>query len=250
MAVGDIMHRGDLLRQVEAIRRQLQELMGGRRLENSSIGAGGIRLIDGGSLTISGGSLRMNSADGSVGLLYFGDSSNGGRTWLFSFPDGEVAFGLIGNRGAGYWGGRDNSGNLIMSNDAGSGVGLSRPYIPYRLVPAFEAQSYGEGNASMWPSTPNTTATKIMQGLNPVWHPKISIGIATSTIGGGTARWRLELNGQTVATGAGSQAMTATVPGWGTTIKPGDTVGFDLYGWCDGADRAWFQCDRLYGRQS
>lgn len=44
MTVGDAMHRGDPIRRIEQLERQMRELGGARRGPNTSIGEGGIRL--------------------------------------------------------------------------------------------------------------------------------------------------------------------------------------------------------------
>ncbi|WP_026923286.1 hypothetical protein [Glycomyces arizonensis] len=253
MGISDGMFTGDLQRRMAAVERELRNLTSGRRLEDASIGARGLRLLEGGSLTISGGSLIMHDETGSVGLLYFGPNSAGQPTWVFSFDDGEVAGGLLGAPGSMHWSWLDRGGRELIGNDGLTGVGLARPYLPYRLVPSFEAEGVGEGAASLWPSTTSTSATKLMQGLNPIWHPRVSIGVATATIGDGNVEWRLDIDGVTAASGTGTGEETVAIPGWGEEdgINPGDTVGFDLYAWCTGgATRAWIQCDRLYGRQS
>jgi hypothetical protein len=203
-------------------------------------------------LTMRGGSIRMTSRDGTTGLLYFGDFGDGSRGWAFSFVDGSTAFFSAGTPDAPIWVLRDSSGNNVVRNDGASGVGLARPYLNYRLVPSSSAHFVGEGTGSGWPSTTNTTATKMLQGINTVWHPRVSVGVGTLTTGGGSANWRLEINGVDVTgTISGSGTQTVNVPGWGTTIQPGAAVGFDVFGWAaGGATRAWFQCDRLYGLQS
>lgn len=249
MGISDIMQTGDVWRAIQDLRQQLQNLTSGRRLEDASIGARGIRLLDGGTLTVFGGAIRMTDDTGSVGLLYFGPSSAGYPTWLFSFDDGEIAGGLFGTPGSTYWRWNDRSGNEIFSGDGLTGVGLSRPYVPLRLVPSSEAQISG---TSFWPSHTNTSFTRVMYGFNPVFHPKIEIGVATATSGGGSAEWRLLLNSTDVTgTVSGPATRVVSVPGWGSTVTPGNTVEFTLeIRIAGGGVRAFAQCDKLFARQS
>lgn len=249
MGINDPMFTGDVWRAIEDLRQQLRNLTSGRRLEDASIGARGLRLLDGGSLTISGGALRMNDATGSVGLLYFGPSDQGRPTWIFSFDDGEIAGGLFGSPGSTYWKWLDRQGNELLSNDGQTGVGLSRPYAPLRMVPSSEAQING---TSFWPSHTSASFTRVMYGFNPVFHPKIEIGVATATVGGGNTQWRLLLNGiDTTGTVTGPASRTVSVPDWGGDIKPGHTVEFTLeIRVSGGATRALAQCDKLFARQS
>lgn len=249
MGLSDIMQSGDIWAVVADLQRQLRNLTSGRRLEDASIGARGIRLLDGGGMTINGGFLRMTDETGSVGLLYFGPNSNGNRVWQFSYPSGEVAFGLISATGNGVWGGLDTDGHTILSNDSESGVGLGRPYVPLRLVPSGEAQLSG---TSFWPSHTNTSFTRVMYGFNPIFHPKVEIGVSTATAGGGSAEWRLLLNGTDVTgTVSGSASRVVSIPGWGTSVLPAHTVEFSIeLRIAGGGSRAFAQCDKLFARQS
>ncbi|MEU6858820.1 hypothetical protein AB0B28_08105 [Glycomyces sp. NPDC046736] len=251
MPASEFAFDGQLARRVQQLEQKLRELLSGRRLEDASIGARGLRVI-GGAITIDGGELKLVSKDG-VTVAYWGDVAFGtqSRGWRFAFDTGSSAFLLGGDTGRQTWALYDNAGNYVMTNDGETGHGLGRPYLNYRLVPSFEAQSFGEGNGSLWPSTANTTATKVMQGINPVWHPRVSIGVSTTTIGGGSATWRLDIGGVTAATSAGGLTQVVPVPGWGSAITPGSSQGFDLYLHCSGgATRARIQCDRLFGLQS
>jgi hypothetical protein len=246
----EIMNSGDVWAKLAELGRKIDNLTSGRRLEDASIGARGIRLIDEGGMTINGGFLRMTDETGSVGLLYFGPNSIGsGRVWQFSFPSGEVAFGLISTSGDGFWGGNDQAGNLILSNDAQTGVGLARPYVPLRLIPSGEAQLSG---TSFWPSHTNTSFTRVMYGFNPIFHPKVEIGVATATAGSGSAEWRLLLNGTDVTgTVSGGASRVVSIPDWGEGVLPGHTVEFSLeLRIAGGGTRAFAQCDKLFARQS
>jgi hypothetical protein len=249
LGISDIMQTGDVWRAIQELRRELQNLTSGRRLEDASIGARGIRLIDEGGMTINGGFLRMTDATGSVGLLYFGPNSLGVRTWAFSFDDGETAVGLYGAPGSTYWNWNDRSGNSIASADGFTGVGLARPYVPLRMVPSPEAQVY---TTSFYPSHTNTSYTRLMYGFNPVFHPKVEIGVATSTVGGGSAEWRLLINGTDVTgTVTGSASRTVAIPGWGTSIKPAHTAEFTIEARAaGGATRVLVNCDKFFARQS
>lgn len=226
-----------------------------RTAEATSVGANGLRFHsgggatfdDGGEVTINGGSLRVTSADGTKGLVYFGDSDSGTRLWQFSFPDGDVAFGLLNGSEPGFWGGVDHSGNLLIANDAGSGSGLSRPYFSMRVVPS---------PVSMWPTSTATTsgtAIKLWQGVNVVENPRIVVGV-NKVQNAGVSHWRMDIDGTTVIadeTGIGS--FTVDIPDWGVDggINPGDAVGIDLYGWVTGGGTSMqLNCDRLHGTQS
>lgn len=249
MGISDSMFTGDVWRAIEDLRQQLRNLTSGRRLEDASIGARGLRLLDGGSLTISGGAIRMTDETGSIGLLYFGPNSAGIRTWAFSFEDGETAVGLYGAPGSTYWAWNDRGGNEVASADGQTGIGLSRPYVGLRMVPSPEAQVF---TTSFYPSHTNTSYTRLMYGFNPVFHPKVEIGVATSTTGGGSAEWRLLINGtDTTGTVTGSASRTVAIPDWGDSVKPGHTAEFTIEARAaGGATRVLVNCDKFFARQS
>lgn len=233
------------------MQRQIDQLRTARSSESTSVGEGGLRFHSGGGVEIDdGGSLRVVDADG-VTIAYLGQFADGTFGWNFRYDTDDPLFTRQGTAGAQFWGFWDQDGNLIFTSDGVTGAGLGRPYLNYRLVPSFAAEGVGEGATSLWPSTTSTSPVKLMQGVNPVWHPRVSIGVATATTGGGNVEWRLDIKGTTVATGAGTGSQTVNVPDWGEGIKPGHEVGFDLYAnAAGGATRAWIQCDRLYGLQS
>jgi hypothetical protein len=200
-------------------------------------------------LTFYLGQVRFRTKGDEYDQVYFGSDTAGQPLTILYYGDAESTRAIqIANRNSLIL--RDTSGNNIFSNDSAS-VGIARPWITYRLVPGFSAQGVGEGSVSLWPSTTSTSYVEMLTGQNPLWHPRISVGVATSTTGGGAAGWQFRINGTTVFTNSGSGSATVDVPGWGSTINPGDVISLQVYGRAEGgATRAWFQCDRLYGRQT
>lgn len=249
MPISDIMHSGDLKRRVDALEKRLREITSGRRLEDASVGARGIQIIGGGNLTVDGGTVRLVSNLG-VELARFGPSRvNGNPEWRFAYDGGGSAINLQGDSGRQLVAIRDRSGNIVMSTDAESGAGIARPWLNLRLVPTPEAQQDG---TSFVPSTDAGSALKLWQGINPIFHPKITIGIGMAGAGGGTGHWSMEINGETViADRTSSGVQTVNVPGWGDDIDPGDVISIDVFGWVDpGPGRVYIQCDRIYAEQS
>lgn len=227
MGISDIMQTGDVWRAIQDLRQQLQNLTSGRRLEDASIGARGIRLLDGGTLTVFGGAIRMTDTTGSVGLLYFGPSSVGNPVWLFSFDDGEIAGGLFGTPGSTYWRWNDRDGNEILASDGQSGVGLSAPYFNIPMYPS-SGTSVGTGGP-FWPQFTNTSYQEVMHGITTLWHPRIRIGVATNA-SSGTVDWQLRVDGDVVGSVSGTGTLTGAVPGWGDTTNPGDQRSVQV--WC------------------
>jgi hypothetical protein len=227
MGAADGMFIGDLQRRLAEVERQLRVLTSGRRLEDASIGARGLRLIDEGGLTINGGHLRMTDVTGSVGLLYFGPGTDGTRIWAFSHEDGELAFYLAGSPGSKYVALLDREGNRVFSTDR-SGVGLGRPYLNIPMYPS-TGTSVGTGGP-FWPQFTNTSYQEVMHGITSLWQPRIRIGVATNNGGSGTVEWELRIDGDTIGSGTGTTFGTFDVPEWGDTTNPSDQISVQL--WC------------------
>lgn len=83
--------------------------------------------------SVDTGHWKFNASNG-VTLVDFGDQGPGlGRGFIFRRGEGgEVAFYLGGNQVSGrqFWRLVDNNLNDIITDDAQSGQGLARPYIP------------------------------------------------------------------------------------------------------------------------
>lgn len=202
-----------------------------------------------GDLDVTAKIFRFVTEQGHV-LAFFGKEIDGDPTWILNYGDPEenAAIRVTNNDFLAIY---DRSQHEVFSTDGETHTGIARPWIPYRLVPGFNAESGGAGVVAHWPSTTNAAYTQMLTGLNPLWHPRISVGVATTTIGGGSAGWQFRINGTVVHTSSSPGSATVDVPGWGTSISPGDVINLEVFGRIEGAaTRAWFQCDRLYGRQS
>lgn len=237
-------------KKLQELQRQITALKTALTLESSSIGAGGLRVEGEGGVTIDGGDLRVIDANGAT-LVELGELSTGDIGWTFRFDDGRSLFNRQGDPGRQFWAFWDQSDNIIVSNDAISGVGLARPFLPYSLVPTENAES---GPTHIWPSTTATTAGTSLLGLVvPVQHPRIHIGATVVTDGGGTGHWRLRTRLGGVDTvlvddETGFAEHTVNIPGWGDSISYGEEVALLIDGWVTGGGtRAYVQFDRCYG---
>jgi len=178
-----------------------------------------------------------SAADGTpLTILYYGDSA---ETRALQIAN-ENSF-LI----------RDPSGNAIFENDSATGVGLAQPYLNYYLVPSTSAETDGSGAFSLIPSTTSVAYIGLYEGTNSLWHPSFSYRVFVTTAGGGNADWQILFDGTVAASGTGTGAGVAAVPGWGTVYNPGSdanvTVNLRATG---GATRAYVSVTRMYGRQS
>lgn len=259
MPQSDFMFDGDTIRRLERLERRLTEIESGRRLEDASIGARGLRLFGGGSITVDdGGGVtidggRFDLLSDNVSVVYFGPVILGGESgagFIFSYDDGTPVFfmgGAPGDQVFSFW---DQSGHEVLTSDSVSRTGLARPYLQYRLVPSADAELSG---TLMWPSTASSTATLMWEGTNPIEQPRLELAVDRRGSGAGTTgHWRLDINGETVlADETTAGVRTVDIPGWGTDIEPGTAVDIHVYAWVTGgAGRTWVQVPRIHGMQS
>lgn len=247
MGISDGMFTGDVWKAIEELRTQLRNLTSGRRLEDASIGARGLRLLDGGSFTIFGGVLRMTDLTGSIGLLYFGPNSAGQPSWFFSFDDGEIAGGLFGDPGSTYWTWRDRQGHHLLASDGQTGVGLARPYLNIPMVPSSGTSVVVGG--PFWPAFTNTSYQEVFHCITSLWNPRISIGVGTNAPSG-TVEWELRIDGVLAGSGAGNTNGTFSIPGWGSTILPGHVKSVQLWARNTSGVQSRVIVDRCFNTQS
>lgn len=188
-----------LVRRVTDLERQVRELQAGRRLEAATIGSGGI--------TVKGGTLRALYPDGGeaflAGLHHLASGTpvrgivvrrpgNVLSFWSFAREDGT---------GNSFWALFDRAGNIVVSDDAESGEGLARPWLPY------------VGRPSSDYVTPLSTTSGT---FTPLWtyagvrqHPRTTARLLVQTDAGTTAEVQLrDTNNNTVV--AGPEAVGAS----------------------------------------
>jgi hypothetical protein len=247
----DILNQGDIRHVFKKLEKLIYERTSGRKLDASSI-EGDLTVSDKGELRIEGGDLVIVGESG-VELARFGNVAFGttGRGYRLNYADGGPAFLMGGAPGSQTVALYDQAGTYILTSDSASGRGLARPYISYRMVPTFEAETSGSGPGSMWPSTTSTDYVRVLQGSNSIWHPKANYAVDTATTGGGAVGWRLTFEGTTVAEGTGTASGSFAVPDWEAAPNLGGHADIALEIRCTGgATRAYAQVPRLYGRQS
>jgi len=191
-------------------------------------------------------------------VFYYGDSASTRAIQIFNrntldmnYADGRTSITTNGTEGSQIVQIKDQAGNdLFASNGATGGVGMADPWIPYPVWPTSDAQQLG---TTYLPATTSAAFQTIWRGYVPVYHPRITYGIAI--LATGTAGWELRLNPAgagptTVASGGGSASGTVTVPGFGTTFTPGNEVEIIVNARNTGGGTTHIGVDRMYGRQS
>lgn len=195
----------DLTRQLEMIaERVLQRYVSSGPLNNAAISGGaGLTIRD-------GGALRLETAAG-VAAFFVGPVSP-------DLPDGSPQPGMIVRRNDGtialhlydpipaagdynqFLAWRDRAGNVVISDDTDSGMGLARPYLAGAFYPA-RVQDFLKTTASDWET--------IWRERRRKQHPKLYVEAwgATDTAGT-TGEVRVMVNGTQVGT---TQSATAGV---------------------------------------
>lgn len=188
---------GDLMRRVRELEQKVQELVSGRRLENSAVGRGGVRVHRGGGVSVEdGGRLGTVLASGvrpfSVGQLAFGDPpvlydgivfrNPTGNAIFFTFPVGGSAENIA-------WKFTDGQSREVLSMDVLNG-GLARPWLPQPGVPVVST------------SIPMTTTSSFIAvwstGFQPKQQPFIQSTALLRSADGGVGEARYTLNGDAV----------------------------------------------------
>lgn len=113
-----------IAKQMADYERRLRALEAGGRAGNTS--------VDSGTFTISGGSFKV----GPVPTVYMGPVGTSWG-WIFRRDSGVPVFELQGDAGDQFWAFRDESDNIIFSDDTVAGSGMARPYLPVPFYPHY-----------------------------------------------------------------------------------------------------------------
>lgn len=159
--------QGSLMRRLADLERQIREMQASRRLEAATIGVGGLT-VKGGTISVKDdGAISAEYPNGTeafhVGAMMLSDGTPIHGVDIRR-PGGEPAFWTYGtDEGvSSFWGLYDKKGNYVITDDAWTGRGLARPYIPLQV---------GD-----WASPPTATTTSgvfqdLAAGLSAIQHP-------------------------------------------------------------------------------
>lgn len=181
---------GDLARWRRGIDARLRQLEAVRRLQNASIGAGGLT-VDGGALNVLTpggvdllkiGPMQWNHLDGSTqqGIVVRREDGTQALS-MYAIPS------LQGNnvQAMALW---DRTGNAIIAEDTLSGVGVALPYLPIVWAPARYTDWLGS-TAAAFEDVHQATFKKMQSWAYVV------VG-ATTDVSGTTGQIQLTINGQ------------------------------------------------------
>lgn len=137
--------------------------------------------------SVDTGHFRFKASNGVV-MVDFGDQGPGlGRGYVFRRGEGGQPAFYLGNNQATesqYWALADNSANIIMSDDAQSGQGIARPYIPLPVTKASEL-------TTQVVTTSSTSFVDAYVIRTFKQHPRVAVEFAVNTPAGVTSEVRL-----------------------------------------------------------
>jgi hypothetical protein len=183
-----------IARRLADLERQVKELRAARRLETASVGAGGLRIVEGGRFAMdTPAGVRMID----VGKIDDGRFNHAdGRPQQAQFmrrEDGSLMFGCFAYPPSGEtqaWTFYDRTGNVILAEDTASGQGLARPALPLPMWPSYAC------GWDYWPRNSGTTMQELWTGLIYKQQPKVVVVVnAAMDTSGATGLLELKING-------------------------------------------------------
>lgn len=203
---------------IDHLEREVRELRAARRLESAAIGAGGLTIRD-------GGGIHVVDAEGRT-VAMIGDLSSIGDGWRgvwVNRPGGHPALRVYGTgvgSDYGFVGIYDVSGNYIVTDDAASGRGLARPYIPIQM---------GEV-AVPSQTTTSSSFTELYRGANVLQHPALYVYLLVrASDSSTTGEVRLAIDGAPVGPVLPVTAGSYAFAGLGPVAVPGHGVHEQLH---------------------
>ncbi|WP_431999339.1 hypothetical protein [Streptomyces sioyaensis] len=180
-------------RRLAALEREVSELRAARRLEQATVGAGGVRIVN-------GGRHAMDTAQG-VRMVDVGaiaddrfdhvDGTSQQAMW-YRREDGSLMFSCFGSGGGGpqAWSWRDRTENQVIADDTVSGAGLARPYLSVQMGPSIQS------GWDYWPRNATTTMAELWRGMIYKQQPRIVVVVdAAMDTSGATGYIELRVNG-------------------------------------------------------
>lgn len=181
---GQVNQPSNLLDRVKRLERQYQRLWKSPSLSSATIAQGGLTLL-------TDAFLRMVD-DNNDEIVYIGPDEQGKQIIRVRREGGtDVLYTYTAASGRQYWALTDNAGEIVIGDDADSGQGIARPWIPVPVQTVI---------FDHLPSTPSTTWEPLQTtGWRPKQHPFWEATITHSvTAPDTTGQARLLLDGAQV----------------------------------------------------
>jgi hypothetical protein len=185
--VGQVNTPSNLLDRIKQLERQYQQLWKSIGLTSATIEKGGLTLLN-------DAFLRMIDDNGDQ-IVYIGPDDQGKQIIRVRREGGSlVLYTYTAEGGLQFWALTDNTGRIIVSDDAESGGGLARPWLPIPLYPQFLPSAPDPGNTGAWAidSTQILSERDLWVGRASISHPFIEIdGTWGHASGSGAVTYRL-----------------------------------------------------------
>ncbi len=222
--MGQINQPSNLLDRIKRAERELQKLWKAVGLASATISRGGLTLL-------RDAFLRMVD-DNDDEIVYIGPDAGGKQIFRLRREGGVPMMFTAGNEqfGRDYWAMTDSNGRVIVSDDAETGHGMARPWLPLVLYPEFvSGTADGQAGALGYPylHTDALVADALVwRGWASVQHPWVRIfgvfGPASTEVTATT--YRMLFNGVEV----GAWSPTSLSASWYGRFDVRDFVGEDF----------------------
>lgn len=203
--MGKVNRPSNLLDRIKRSERELQRLWKAVGLSSATIARGGLTLL-------RDSFLRMVD-DNDTEIVYIGPDSDGKQAFRLRRESGTLMFRTAGSSvfGRDWWEWTDSEGRGLVADDAETGVGLARPWIPVVMYRMFDDSSTdGTPGYSSIPVSELSGWTRLWEGTASIWHPWIRVGgVWGAALGTNTTNYRLLVNGEEI--GAWSEDRGAIV---------------------------------------
>ncbi len=184
-----------LAKRIKDLERRLDAIQSSTPARNTTISGGnGLTIKDGGRFTIvdPGGTVIAEFG----ALPQFPPRAPGQPQvgWILRRDNGEWAGYCLTNVDGGVqsWNWTDRGGNVVLADDAFSGVGLARPYIPIPVWP-------NSLDATAAQTTTSATYVDLWRGVFHRQHPKLRVSIThDASVSGTTGNVRVLVDGTAI----------------------------------------------------
>ncbi|SDZ59064.1 hypothetical protein SAMN05216215_11204 [Saccharopolyspora shandongensis] len=223
--MGQINQPSNLLDRIKRAEQQIQRLWKSVGLASATISRGGLTLLQ-------DAFLRMVD-DNDTEVLYFGPDTDGRQIMRIRREDGSrIMFTGKSAGGRDFWALADSTGRIVASDDAATGKGLARPWLPVQLYQHFVPRTittHTDGLGEVYGYS-TIDAAKIgaevvlWEGNASVSHPWLTVfGVWGRAAGTPNITYRLKVDGVQV----GSWSPTVLETSWQGAFDVSAQVGTD-----------------------
>lgn len=222
--MGQVNQPSNLLDRIKRAEQQIQRLWKSVGLASATISRGGLTLLQ-------DAFLRMVD-DNDTEILYMGPDVDGKQIIRLRRESGAPVLSTYFTNGTTqFWALYDNTGRIIASDDALSGVGLARPWLPVPLYRHFVPRTittHTDGLGEVYGYS-TIDATKIgaevvlWDGFASISHPWISVvGVWGRALGTPNVTYRLKVGGTEVGSWSPTGLETSQKGPFDVSAQVGD----------------------------